>query len=165
MGDTPIQSVLGCLDRVKEIFKFKNHCVSFTIKKWLEVVKKFQLHKQVKILSWPAYNPHFAPATLDHGYKRWTQIGITALCKIISKGELDSFQHLSQLFNLERQDFYRYLQVRNFFTKEIRGLNPENFSKIIQIFIDAYKCENIRGVTGKLYKAITSMNKNSTDYV
>lgn len=139
--------------------------VSFSIKLWLEVIKRFQLHREVKILGWPAYNPHFTPATYDHRYRQRAQYGITALCRIVLNGELDSFQNLCQLFDLNRQDFYRYLHVRHFFLKEIRGPNPEIPSRMIQIFIDAYKGVSTKGVIGKLYVAIIVMNKNSTDYV
>lgn len=73
----------------------------------------------------------------------------------------------TNLSDLNRQDFYWYLQVQHFLWTEIRSSSDSdgNFSKLIQTFIDAYQGENIKGVIGKLYSAISSVNKNSTDYV
>lgn len=48
-----------------------------------EVVKKFELQEQIKLLRWPAHDPEFTPALLDHRYKQWTYYGITAVCKIV----------------------------------------------------------------------------------
>lgn len=35
----------------------------------------------------------------------------------------------------------------------------------MEVFIDAYNSKNTKGIVGRLYKAITSMNKSSTDYI
>ena len=63
------------------------------------------------------------------------------------------------------QDFYRYMQLRDYFCKKIRGANLREIPTIVQIFIDAYNSGNIKGLISKLYCGIISLNKDSTDYV
>uniref|UniRef100_A0A096LQF6 Reverse transcriptase domain-containing protein n=1 Tax=Poecilia formosa TaxID=48698 RepID=A0A096LQF6_POEFO len=113
--DVPIQSVLGCLDGLPQVYQLQNLCLNLSLKKWAEVVKKFNLLKQIGILSWPAYHPRFLPAAVDHKYRRWAKQGITAFCNIIKNGELVRFEDLCRTYDVGRQDFYRYLQVRSFF--------------------------------------------------
>ena len=129
----PIQSVLGCLDRTKELSQIQNHWVGFSFKISLEVIKRFQLDREIKVLFWPAYNP----ALYDYRYRQWSIGGITALCKMVSNGEFDSFQKLCDSFDLGKQDFFRYLQIRHFYMKEVKGPNPVPFSGLTQFF---YRC-------------------------
>ena len=103
LTDIPIQSLLGCVGKEKE--QTASRWVNFSLKIWVEVVKCFQLQKEVKLLNWPAYDSEFTPALLDHS-------GITAMCNIVNKGELDSFNNLCQIYGLGGQDLYRYLQLQ-----------------------------------------------------
>lgn len=120
--DTPIQSALDCVDQVKDRYLIQNQCVGHSVELWREAVKRFKLHREGKVLGWPAYDPQFDPARHDHRYKTWISHNITAICKIISNGDLDNFKNLCQNFDLNRQDFYRYLQVRLFFGRRSKAL-------------------------------------------
>ena len=163
--EIPIQSVLGCPGRFNDVHQLHNHCTSFSLKMWSDVVKKYQLCREIGVLSWPAFHPHFPPALQDHRYKQWTKRGITSFCRIIKNGNLKSFEDLRQSYELGKEDFYRYLQIRHFFLKTIKTPNLTEPSKIIQIFIEAYDSKSTKGITGKLYKSFTLLNKNSTDYI
>uniref|UniRef100_A0A3B3XJ11 Reverse transcriptase domain-containing protein n=1 Tax=Poecilia mexicana TaxID=48701 RepID=A0A3B3XJ11_9TELE len=136
--DVPIQSVLGCLDGLPQVYQLQNLCLNLSLKKWAEVVKKFNLLKQIEILSWPAYHPRFLPAAVDHKYRRWAKQGITAFCNIIKNGELVRFEDLCRTYDVGRQDFYHYLQVRSFFRKEIKTYDFDAEPGIIQIIMDSY---------------------------
>ena len=135
--EIPIQSVLGCPGRFNDVHQLHNHCTSFSLKMWSDVVKKYQLCREIGVLSWPAFHPHFPPALQDHRYKQWTKRGITSFCRIIKNGNLKSFEDLRQSYELGKEDFYRYLQIRHFFLKTIKTPNLTEPSKIIQIFIEA----------------------------
>lgn len=163
--DIPIQSALGCLSRISEVFQLQNQCVSFSMKLWLQVVKRFNLHREMKLLCWPAYDPHFLPAALDHRYRRMARQGISSLCRIVTNGHFNDFEDICRTHELDRGDFFRCLQIRNFFVMEVKSHDSPEPSKIIEVFIDAYNSKNIKGIVGRLYKAFTSMNKSSTDYI
>lgn len=123
---------------VIRVLQLQNQWVVFSVKIWLQAVKRFQLNREIKLLNWPAYDPHLLPASQDHRFRQWATQGITSLCRIITEGNLNSFEDLRQSYELDKEDFYRYLQFRHFFLEEIRSPDSVEPSTIIQIFIDAY---------------------------
>ena len=66
---------------------------------------------------------------------------------------------------LGKQDFYRYLQLRDYLCKEVKGSNPREPPIIIHLFFDAYNLGSAKGLISKLYHGITSLNTDTTDYV
>ena len=131
------------------------------------MVKGFKLQKGAKLLSWPAYDPEYAPALLDDRYKQWVRLGITSICTLVKNMKIDSFENLCRTYGLVKQDFHRYLQLRDFFNKKIKGSNPGEMPSIINVFIVAYKYDsgNMRGVVSKLYNSVMSLKKDSTMYI
>ena len=89
--------------------------MSFTILTWFEVVKKLNLNNQIQILKWAAYDSDFTPNQLDSSFKSWSQKGMTAYCRILDKNTLPSFHTLQQKYGLGKGDFFRYLQLRQYF--------------------------------------------------
>jgi len=51
------------------------------LKKWAEDVKKFQLHREIRALSWPAIHLCFLLASQDHKYEQWDERGMTSFFK------------------------------------------------------------------------------------
>ncbi len=92
--DIPMQSVLGCLDRLTEACQSQNPCVSLSLKMWSEAVWRFQLHREMGLLSWPAFHPRFLLPLQDHKYRQWAKQGITSFCRIIKNGDLINFDDL-----------------------------------------------------------------------
>lgn len=78
----------------------------------------------------------FASAGLDSRFKHWTNSGITSYCIISSTDGLDTFQKLIDTYNLGKEDFFRYLQLRYYFDKHIKTTG-ETGTDLIRIFIDA----------------------------
>ena len=60
---------------------------------------------------------------------------MTTICTVSEGGQFLSFQELKTKYRLENKDFYRYLQLRDCFTKEIRS--NETINKVIGV-IDSY---------------------------
>ena len=69
------------------------------------------------------------------------------------------------MYELGKEDFYRYLQIQHFFFKEIQPPDPAEPSIITQIFVDTYKAKNMKGIIGKLYEGFSLINKNLTNYI
>ena len=163
--DKPIQSLLGCIDGGKGMPLTSSQWVNLSLKIWFEVIRCFQLQREAKLLSWPAYDPDYMPSLLDSRYRQWVRLGITSICTIMKKGDIDSFEKLSQKYGLVKQDFYRYLQLRDFFGKEIKRSKEEITPTIIKVFIEAYDSKSMRGLVSKLYNGIMSLKKDSTMYI
>ena len=87
-----------------------NEWTVFTFKLWFKVLGKLQIEKQARVLNWVTYDPEFDPANLGGGFKQWVGRGITSFCSLISVR-----------FGLGKQDFHRYLQVRDYYNKNQGG--------------------------------------------
>lgn len=86
------------------------------------------MHDKLGIIRWCTYDPDFKLNQLDLRFKSWITKGITTFYSKIDKGQLKSFQTLKRDYSLEKQDFYRYLQLHNYFNKVIRNytVDPED---------------------------------------
>lgn len=105
----------------------------------------------------------FKPAQMDVRFKQWIWNGITSYCTVSSKIGLECFQHLIDTYNLEKHNFYRYLQLRNHFNKNINNEAAE-LSRI-NIFAEAYKGGIHKKLLSKIYSCIQSSKSHSTLYV
>lgn len=165
ISDRPVQSLLGCPSIIKDLFNIQNQWVCFSLGIWSDFVKKFQIQKEIQLLRWPAYDPNFKPASQDLRFKQWIREGITSYSSLVKNGELVDFQYMSEKYGLERQDFYRYLQIRHYFVKEVKGSSKEELSVVTQMFIKAYNSGPTRQIIGALYLSILLMKNNSTDCI
>lgn len=77
---------------------------------WNTIIKKYKLKKETQILRCLTYDTDFQPGREDHGFKRWAKEDITAICTMIERGEMQSFQNVKDKFDLERTDYFRYLK-------------------------------------------------------
>lgn len=61
---------------------------------------------------------------------------------------------------------YRYLQIRHYFDKNIKGYTPGNVSGITQMFIRAYNAKNYPERSySELYKYIVELRGHSTNHI
>ena len=98
-----------------------NYIVEESLGIWREVVKKYGLTEDCKLLIWPSQTHTFGPSGTDHTFVWWSSRGITAMCTLMERKNLKSFQDLKEEFDLENRDLFRYLQLRHFYDTEIKG--------------------------------------------
>lgn len=163
--DIPLQALLGDRKLAKSKIDKLDPVSAFTLQNWLTIVKQLKIEKQSKILRWIAYDTAFIPGEMDQRFKHWTYIGITSFCKIMEGNNLQSFQALKDTYDLENLDFFRYLQMRQYFLREIQDHDPNtNPSQLIQLFVRAYT-KGIRKTVSQLYQSISGSRKHTTDYI
>lgn len=76
------------------------------------------------------------------------------------------FQTLKETFSLEKEDFYRYLQLRNYYHQNIKRTKIREISQpFIQLFTKAYKSEIKRNIRSQLSKSLHNFNTHSTGYI
>lgn len=163
--DIPIQAILADNKRLESTNSLENPWVKSTLNVWKELIKTYKLEKTVKILGWCAYDSNFAPNGIDSRFTFWITKGITHFFQIVQDNQIKSFQILKDNFKLEKQDFYRDLQLRNYYNHEIKQSNIDEYNPLIQLFIKAYKSELTRGLISQLYKSICNLNSFSTKYI
>lgn len=159
----PIQSCIGEREFPKNIKSEidLDPIVTFTLNIWYSVVKQLKLEKELGLLKWVAYDGKFGPGRMDKRFKQWTDLGITAICLMIQKGEMKSFEELKNTYELANQDLFRYLQMRDYYNKEIRTAEVH---PIIKLFVGAYD-EVVPRTISALYTCLMSSEKISTLYV
>lgn len=132
-----------------------------TVEIWNTVVERYKLEKETKILSWFAFDPGFIPGINDKGFKQWVKKGITAICTMVKRGKLQSFEKLRDKFGLDEHEQYRYLQIRDYYEKEIK---TDTDNEVIEVFKRAYEGKKCR-VISALYGSLMSCRKSSSLYI
>lgn len=159
--DIPLQSLLG--DRNLYLL-YKQNLSGWTrtpLNIWFGECRKNKLENHMKILRWVTHDKDFKPAQMDGRFKQWLSKGITTYCLISDKGTLHCFQKLKDKYDLENQDFFRYLQVRAHFNCGV-STTEESSSDLINILIEAYKSKLNRKLISKIYTCLQSFSGTST---
>lgn len=162
--DIPLQSLLGC-PLVAKKHDIQSQWIKFSFDTWATIVKQFNMQNEIRILIWPIHDPDFRLAAHDGGFNQWIQKGVTTWCLLVNNLEFPDFKTMSERYGLAQQEFYRYLQLRHHFDKNIKRLLSTNMSGITQMFIRAYKTKLSKKIIGELYRYINELRGHSTNYV
>lgn len=103
------------------------------------VVERYKLEKEIKKLSWFAFDDRFIPGTNDKGFRQWARKGITAICTMVERGKLQSFEKLRDRFGLEEHEQYCYLQIKDYYEKEIKLIMK---MRLLRYFRELMKVKN-----------------------
>lgn len=85
--------------------------VGVSVKIWSEIVKKYNLTGHCRFLRWIAHDIDFIPNKLDGRFKLWNN-GPKMYWEVIKNKTVMSFQKMKEVYGLQKQDFHRYLQLR-----------------------------------------------------
>lgn len=133
--DIPLQSLLGDKS-LKTIYSSNlSDLTKVPLNIWFEEVCHSHLERNARLLRWVEHDRDFRPAQLDLRFKEMTRKGITSYRVISADTGLDSFQQLQEKHDLDKQDFYRYLQLRHHFDRNIKTLEGCD-RDLINIIID-----------------------------
>uniref|UniRef100_A0AAR2K0V3 Reverse transcriptase domain-containing protein n=1 Tax=Pygocentrus nattereri TaxID=42514 RepID=A0AAR2K0V3_PYGNA len=102
----------------------------------------------------------FTPNSLDKGFAKWADQGLMSIHQLIDTNNLVSFEQLRRHFQLQKNNFFRYLQLRSFLTthKEWeRVLNPTPIENLLTQF---QKGEGDKNLITKFYKVFLSMSRH-----
>ncbi|ROL05644.1 LINE-1 retrotransposable element ORF2 protein [Anabarilius grahami] len=106
----------------------------------------------------------FKPGIYDRTFKDWMNRGLTAFCIAIKNNKMKSFQELKDSFDLNNHDLFRYLQLRDYYCKEIKGISSDVVNPLIEIMCGAYQ-QKTNKIVSKLYRSLMENLKNTTLYV
>ena len=65
-----------------------------TLNIWFDFYKEIKLERELKLLSWFAYDDRFKPSLSDHNFRDWAGKGLTAMCTLTKNGNVMNFQEL-----------------------------------------------------------------------
>lgn len=132
VADTPIQALIGNLKLMKSLQEWMDPITRHTLNIWFDFVRQHKLERNVKLLSWFAYDDGFKPGVNDFNFRDWSRKGLTAMCKLMKNGHM-SFQELKMDYGLENRDHFRFLQLRDYFIKDIQPV--KNLNGVLDVMI------------------------------
>uniref|UniRef100_A0A8C5H005 Reverse transcriptase n=1 Tax=Gouania willdenowi TaxID=441366 RepID=A0A8C5H005_GOUWI len=145
----------------KEKKKVTNEWVKTTLSIWSNIRKTLNLSSSLCRLIHIHHNLEFPPSS---GFKNWAGKGLIMLDQMVERGSLMSFQQLQQRYDLPAQDFYKYLQVRNYFVKHnyitLLQTPPTNLEQFV---IHVIKGEINSRYISHAYKLLQENTENTQD--
>lgn len=111
-----------------------------TVKAW-QIVQKLEGRSQLTSLFIPLCdNPLFPPGTTDPGFQVWTTKGIFVLSDLMDGPSMLSFDQMVDKYDIQRWDFFRYLQVRDYVRRKTSLLSDQSISDFEkQLFLPRFK--------------------------
>ena len=164
LHEQPIQSILGDEQTFKKVKSQLDPITKFTLDIWFKIVRKYKLENDIKILKWVVYDNKFEPAKYEKRFQQWNDKGIKTWCTLTGGGRLPTFEELRKKYGLDNREFFMYLQLRDYYTKEIEGKAQGETNGVVQIMINKYKGYKIRMVSG-MYQQLMGNEKYTTDYI
>lgn len=107
----PIQAILRDETLRAHLKQKINPWLGVSVKIWSEIVKKYNLTGHCRFLRWIAHDIDFIPNKLDGRFKLWNN-GPKMYWEVIKNKTVMSFQKMKEVYGLQKQDFHRYLQLR-----------------------------------------------------
>lgn len=136
-----------------------------SLKLWNRIIQQNNLKDAVGLLRWCGYDQDFTPNQLDTRFKEWTPQGLTAYCTFLHKGNVKDFQTLKASHGLNKNDFFRFLQVRNYIEKQLKIIKEKCQNNIlVEVFMDAYIVKNTQKSLSRLYRGLRQ-TKNLQSHV
>lgn len=163
LSSKPLQSILSNPLQVRQC-NIQNQWVRFSLNIWSDLVKQLKL-KETCCLMWPVHDSTFEPAVMDKSFIQWEKRGVMTLCLLMDNLNFIDFKTMSEKIDLDRCDFYKYLQLRHYFDKNIKSLQLYHLSGITEMFIKAYNSKLHKKIIGELYWNIIKLRNYSTFYI
>lgn len=95
------------------------------------MIKTYKIQNDIKALKWMAYDSNFAPAQLDARFKQWIKKrnnNMEYLREGWGTGEFPEYKR--KIWSLKTR-FLRYLQLRDYYNRKIRGIPSTEVNVII----------------------------------
>lgn len=84
------------------------------------------------------------------------------MCTLIKNGKIMSFQDLKERYGLGNEDFFRYLQLRDYLIKEIQCTTTSD--GVLEVMIQTYNGSKFRAIS-ELYQHLRGCKADSTMYI
>lgn len=163
--DVPLNSLPFLNLDTARMKKLTNIWVKNTLKVWSTVRKKIQSPTTISRAISIAKNIEFIPARLDKGFERWKDKGLEVLDQLFEGTVLKSFEQIKEKYGLANEDFFRFLQLRDYLKKHKEWEKICSLpSKIEHLFISIIQGTVTKKFISYLYKALQEdLGENNLD--
>ncbi len=123
------------------------------LKAWRSVCRLEGRSKLTSFFTPILNNPDF-----EEGFKRWCNLGLITLGDMFSDNKLMSFVELTEKYQLFKHDFFRFLQLRHYITKNTTLVSNCKITSIERLlFLPSGKMS-----LGRFYGALCSISSADT---
>lgn len=163
--DTPLQSMLGDKPLLNKHLNSQllPPWITVPIEIWFKILKNSNTERSARCLRWPAYDSEFLPSKTDCGFVHWSQKGITGYWALSDKKVLKSYSQLSETYNLQKHDLFRYLQLRHYYDKNINFMEEE--VGLVKLLVESCKGNAPKKQISKVYTCLQATRNLSTTYI
>lgn len=135
--------------------KTNSFLVNNIVKTWRTIGKTMKINEGDLIcLREIQIDPDFIPNKLDDTFKNWGNNGLTWHCQMFGDTGIDSFESIGRKYGLKNNQFYRYLQLRNYLNEKAHLKSLKDLHPLIQYMAKKCQSEITENVTGQIYKTI-----------
>ncbi len=133
--------------------------------RWKEIESAMIGGIPIAVILWCAYDTEFVPNRSENRFQTWITTGLTNYYTFVHKGAFQSFESLQRKYGLERNDFYRYLQVQHYFNQNLDVVLETEETGIMKIFLSIYKSTTCSNIISRMYNAILQSKSENTLYI
>lgn len=156
---TPITS-LPYINNINALHQVTGTYVIYnTLRAWRDIKKLCGTFDKISQLAPLSSNPDLPSSIGKRLLIKWKENGIHQFQHLFTKGTLKSFTHLRSEFNIPKQDFYKYLQIRHL----ISTLNGEGRLLLGLTSLDEImtKSTSLKGKISVIYNALLDHHSSS----
>lgn len=124
-----ITAILLAPTKISKMLYNNNPVINDMIRTWKQIKSSFNL-KSVSPALPIDRNPTFAPSGLDGAFSVWNRKGIKCVKDLYIQGVFATFLQLQQKFRLGNNNFFQYLQIRDYIRKHLKDFVTEPKSLI-----------------------------------
>lgn len=137
-----------------------NIIVNHTIRIWAQCRRHFGL-QGASTCSLIKFNHMFIPSCTDNTFTLWFDKGIRSIHHLYIEDTFASFSQLSQIYDLPRNNFFRYLQIRSFVRNTFDSFPNKPMKSHVDNLLELNP--NSRGLISQIYELINNINPHSLE--
>ena len=164
-GEIPLAAIIADCELRKNMINKNNPWVNAGLKIWHRIIQFCNIERPLRKLKWCAFDNDFPPAITDTRFRMWTEKGLTNYTTFAPRGVVKCFETMQKDHGLQRQDFYRYLQVRHHYNQNVAGTFETTGKGVVEVFEKAITSQICLKVVSRLYSSIRRVKPDGTHYI
>lgn len=146
--------------------KTNNFVLNNTVKTWRKICKNIKIKEgHLTCLREIQSDPDFTPNTLDNTFKSWGNKGLVMHSQMFSDIGVETFENIARAYQLQNNQFYRYLQLRNYLNEKAHLKSLTDLHILIQYMAKKCQSENTKHLTGQIYNILQECGAEKLDHI
>lgn len=140
-----------------------NFVITNVIKSWNSLKKLFGSKHTLCCLKSLVNNPDLTGEGTGANFKKWEELGIHCIFDLWDNGNFKSFETIKGQYNLPKNDFYKYLQIRHYVHSKMNTLSlPTDFCLLEKTLLDSQKHSHF---VSKFYSTLQRLTKDRLSFL